>query len=141
MVFTDPGDAERLLRQALLADPFHGPAHNNLGVLDLSAGRFGDAADRFETARRLMPGHPDPRLNLAIVLERAGRLEQAVEAYNAALEVAPDHLPTLMALSRMQVRTGRTDARTAGNLRQIIMLTGDPEWRRWAERALIDADE
>ena len=35
----DPAKAEALLRRALAADLFHGPAHNNLGVLMLTASR------------------------------------------------------------------------------------------------------
>src|SRR4030095_9624565 len=65
---SDPAKAEQLLKQALTADVFHGPAHNNLGVLQLKAGRWYEAANEFEWARKLMPGNPDPRMNLALTL-------------------------------------------------------------------------
>lgn len=141
IVFTDPERAESLLREALAADLYHGPAHNNLGVVFLSSGRLYDAASEFEWARKLMPGHPDPRLNLAMTLERAGRIDEAKDAYRTALEVYPEHLPSLMGLTRMQIRTRTTDNETQANLRTIVMRAADPDWRIWAERELIRLDD
>jgi len=71
----DPTRAESILRQALAADLFHGPAHNNLGVLMLNSSppRLYEAAHEFEWAGKLMPGHPDPRHNLAMTLEAAAQ--------------------------------------------------------------------
>ena len=62
----DSDSAVTLLREALAADIFHGPAHNNLGVIFLERGELYEAAHEFEWARKLMPGHPDPRINLAL---------------------------------------------------------------------------
>jgi tetratricopeptide (TPR) repeat protein len=133
----DPSKAERLVREALAADPFFGPAHNNLGVLHLRQGRLYDAATSFEEARRLMPGHPDPRLNLALTYERAGRRDEALAAYRAALDAAPGHLPTVQALARLRLRAGLRDEGTRALLRDIA-LRGDPEWRAWAAGRLAD---
>ncbi len=69
MIYSDPERAESLLREALAADIFHGPAHNDLGVVFLERGELYEAAHEFEWARKLMPGHPDPRINLALVME------------------------------------------------------------------------
>lgn len=80
----DAAEAEELLHQALAADLFFGPAHNNLGVLFLQRGELYEAAHEFEWARKLMPGHPDPRFNLAMTLERAGQVEEALASYSAA---------------------------------------------------------
>ena len=99
LIDTEPDKAESLLREALAADLYHGPAHNNLGVIHLNRGELYEAAGEFQWARRLMPGHPDPRLNLGLALERGGRVDDALAAYHAALEVYPDHLPTVMALA------------------------------------------
>lgn len=131
LIETDPAEAERLLRAALTADLFHGPAHNNLGVIYLNAGKLYEAAGEFEWARKLMPGHPDPRLNLGLALERGGRIDEALDAYRAALSLAPEHLPTAQALARCQLRHTRTDAQTPALL-TIIELRGDPAWRTWA---------
>ncbi len=77
----DPRAAEALLRQALAADLYHGPAHNNLGTLLLQQGKLYEAAGEFEWAKKLLPGHPDPRLNLALTLEKAGRTDDAIANY------------------------------------------------------------
>ena len=81
----NPQKAERLLREALTADLYYGPGHNNLGVMYLKQGQLYEAANEFEWARKLMPGHPDPRMNLALTLERAGRIDEALATYETAL--------------------------------------------------------
>ena len=130
----DPARAENLLREALAADLHHGPAHNNLGVLWLTQGKYYEAANEFEWARKLMPGHPDPRMNLALTLERAGRTDEALAAYESALEVYPGHLPTLQGMTRLQIRNGRTDDRVEAHLREIALRGESEEWRAWAQR-------
>ncbi|MBX3322238.1 MAG: hypothetical protein KF757_04535 [Phycisphaeraceae bacterium] len=124
--------AEQLLREALTADLYFGPAHNNLGIVYLSRGMLYEAASEFEWARKLMPGHPDPRMNLALVLERAGRTDEALAAYDAALAVYLGHLETTQALARLQLRTGRTDDRTPGFLDDIALRSQSEQWRTWA---------
>src|SRR5438552_2922038 len=84
---SDPAKAEKKLREALTADLYHGPAHNNLGVLYLKQGALYSAASEFEWAKKLLPGHPDPRMNLALTLERAGRTDDALATYATALEI------------------------------------------------------
>lgn len=131
LIQTDLEQAERLLREALTADLFHGPAHNNLGVIYLKDGRLYEAAGEFEWARKLMPGHPDPRLNLGLALEQGGRIDDAIDAYRSALDVAAEHPATVQALVRCQLRYGRTDAMTSKYL-DLIALRGEPHWREWA---------
>lgn len=136
---SDPEKAESLLRQALDADLYHGPSHNNLGILLLARGELYGAASEFEWARKLMPGHPDPRVNLAMTLEQAGRLEEAINAYDSALAVYDGFLPALQGRARLQIRRGEKDAQTIAALDEIAMR-GDPEWREWAKlwRAKLD---
>lgn len=135
---TDPERAERLLREALEADLFHGPAHNNLGVLHLSRGELYEAASEFEWARRLMPGHPDPRLNLAITLERAGRVDEAIDEYRSALEVYPGHIQSIQALARCRLRhrSEAHDAELTTHLREIALRGENEDWRQWARTRL-----
>ena len=110
LIQCDPTAAEQLLREALTADLYHGPAHNNLGVLYLNQGKLYEAANEFEWAGKLMPGHPDPRMNLALTLERAGRIDEAADAYATSLEAYPNHIPSIQAL--------------AFDLRQPVTLAG-----------------
>jgi Flp pilus assembly protein TadD len=131
LVDSDPTRAEELLRLALAADIFFGPAHNNLGVLFLSRGQLFEAASEFEWACKLMPGQPDPRVNLALTLESAGRTDGALDAYATALEVSPGYLPAIQGLASLQLRTGQADHRTPDLLEQIAMR-GDETWRMWA---------
>ncbi len=136
LVASDPKEAERLLRAALALDLYHGPAHNNLGVLLLTRGDFYGAAGEFEWARKLLPGLPDPRMNLALVLERAGRVSEALDTYRTALEVYPGHIQTLQAIARLQVRTSRTDDATPEYLHEIAMRGDTERWRAWARAEL-----
>jgi Tfp pilus assembly protein PilF len=128
--------AQTLLREALTADLYHGPAHNNLGVVYLKQGKLYEAASEFEWAQKLLPGLPDPRLNLGIVLERAGRTDQALAQYSTALEVYPNHLPTLQALARLQIRSGKADDRTKHALEEIALRGENEEWKNWARGQL-----
>jgi tetratricopeptide (TPR) repeat protein len=132
----DPAQAEKLLREALTADLYYGPAHNNLGVILLRQGKLYDAAGEFEWARKVMPGLPDPRFNLALTLENAGRTNEAIAMYDNALSVYPGHLQTTQALARLQVRSGKVDARTLDLLREIALRGESEQWRDWARRQM-----
>ena len=129
---TDPEEAKRLLGEALTADIYFGPAHNNLGVLHLQQGRLYEAANEFEWARKLMPGHPDPRMNLAMTLERAGRIEDALATYRTAIEVYPEHMPSIQAMTRLELRHHRTTESTYRNLGLVALRGESSEWRDWA---------
>jgi Tfp pilus assembly protein PilF len=139
LIESDPDEAERLLREALAADLFFGPAHNNLGVLFLKEGKLYEAAAEFEWARMLMPGHPDPRMNLALTLETAGQVDEAIQAYETALEVWPGHIATIQALARVHVCQGRASPELFAWLDAIALQGETPEWRAWAEREALRA--
>jgi len=134
----DLEEAERLLREALTADLFHGPAHNNLGVVFLKQEKLYEAAQEFEWAKKLMPGHPDPRVNLGLVMEAAGKTDDALGAYASALEVRSEYMPAIQGMARLLVREGREDDRL-DRLLQEVVARGDSAWRDWAapERARL----
>jgi Flp pilus assembly protein TadD len=133
---SDPARAEDLLHSALKADPYDGPAHNDLGVLCLRQSRLYEAATEFEMARKLMPGSPDPRLNLGLTFERAGLYERAFTAYDAALEALPTHIRTIEAIARLTLRTGRTSDRLPGMLEDIALRGETINWRSWAKEQM-----
>jgi Tfp pilus assembly protein PilF len=132
LVESEPAKAEKLLREALAADLFSGPAHNNLGVVYLGKGDLFAAAGEFEWARKLLPGLPDPRMNLALTLERAGRVDEALATYATALEVYPGHLPTVEASALLRVRSGKTDDKTPALLDDVALRGETASWRDWA---------
>ena len=132
--------AEKLLREALTADLYHGPAHNNLGVVFLKKGEFYAAASEFEWARKLLPGIPDPRVNLALTLERAGRTSDALKEYASALEVSPENLAAIQGITSLQLRTGVTDDKTRPRLETIAMRSDSGAWRDWARMQLTRLD-
>lgn len=136
MLKSDPEGAEALLREALTADLFCAPAHNNLGVVFLGQGKLYEAAGEFEWARKLLPGHPDPRVNLALVLESAGKVDGALASYESALEVQPGYLPAIQGAASLAVREGRKDERLAGWLSEIAMRGDGLAWREWARGRL-----
>ena len=137
LIESDPEKAERMLRDAITADLYHGPAHNNLGVLYLNNDKLYEAANEFEWARKLMPGHPDPRMNLALTFELAGRIDDALATYRTALEVYPDHLATVQALVRLQLRHDRADDDTAAMLEDVAHRGETPTWRDWARQQMV----
>ncbi|MBC7834878.1 MAG: tetratricopeptide repeat protein, partial [Phycisphaerales bacterium] len=142
---SDSEQAEKLLREALTFDLYHGPAHNNLGAIFLQRGLLFEAAGEFEWARKLMPGHPDPRLNLALTLEQAGRTDEAISTYATALEVYPEHLPTMQALSRLRIMSGRTadtgsEPSLAFMLDQIALRGDSHHWKSWARTQRLKLD-
>ena len=136
MIDSDPARAEELLHSALKADPFDGPAHNDLGVLYLRQARLYEAATEFEAARKLMPGSPDPRLNLGLTFERAGLYERAFTAYDSALETWPTHIRTTEAIARLTLRTGRTSERLPAMLEEIALRGETADWRSWAKEQM-----
>ena len=141
VIDTNPAKAEKLLREALTFDLYHGPAHNNLGIVLLQKGQLYDAAGEFEWARKLLPGHPDPRMNLAYTLELAGRTDEAITTFRTALEVYPDHLPTIQAITRLQIRAGKKDADTPRWLKDIAMRGESEHWRNWARLELAKGEK
>jgi Tfp pilus assembly protein PilF len=135
---SDPKNAERLLRDAIEADRFFGPARNNLGALLLRATppQLYEAATQLEWACKLMPGHPDPRVNLALVMELAGRTDEAVAHYRAALETYPQYLPAIEGLTSLQLRTGTSDEHTGKQLAEIALRGSSPEVQAWARKQM-----
>lgn len=130
----DPTACEKKLREALDHDLYHGPAHNDLGVLLHTQGKLYAAAQEFEWARKLMPGHPDPRVNLAMVLEQGGKHADSLQAAASALELRPGYLPAIQTIAWVQLRNGLADAETPKHLDAIANRSDDPAWRDWALR-------
>lgn len=75
--------AEKVLRRALEEDPSFVPAINNLGVVLMEQGRFGEARAMFQKAYALDSGSSDEirdNLRLAIARSENSVYDEAVEA-------------------------------------------------------------
>jgi tetratricopeptide (TPR) repeat protein len=80
------GQAERLLRQAIEEDEDFAPAWNNLGVVLMEKGEYGEASRVFRTAFALDSGQSvEIRDNLRLALARIQNPEYPVEDVNFAL--------------------------------------------------------
>jgi len=72
----DLEQAEALLRQAIEADPTHGPAYLQLGIVLEQQERLDEAAITFAWARGLMPGYPEAERRLHMLLEQLEHHEE-----------------------------------------------------------------
>ncbi len=137
IIDNDIVEAERLLKEALRADPYHFTAHNNLGTIHLESDQLADAAEHFLTASKLVSGDPDPHVNLAITLYRAGRFQEALDEVNIAEEMSPDYLPMLQTRCYILLREDRRDEVRLHDLHSISLRSPYPRWQSWA-REWID---
>jgi Tfp pilus assembly protein PilF len=128
--------AEKALKAALTADPFFGPAHNNLGIVFHRQGRHYQAAWEFQYALKLMPYSPEPRSNLGLVYEAVGRLDEAEKWYGEALTIQPDNPELIGNLARTLAREGRKDARMQQLLQDLVLKDTRPDWVAWARERL-----
>jgi len=87
-------DAETLYRVTLAKNPAADLAHNNLGLLLMSAGQTEEAISHFQRAVELRPASAHAHNNLANLLRSAGRIREAAEHYEASLKLEPDNLST-----------------------------------------------
>lgn len=63
--FAEPGTALKLWREALQQDPALAGAHNDLGMLLLHQGQYGEGLDHLEKALKLEPKNPNFLFNAA----------------------------------------------------------------------------
>jgi len=129
-------EAEKTLKQALAADMFFGPAHNNLGTVCYRQKKYYQAAWEFQYAAKLMPGKAEPKNNLGMVYETVGKLDEAAKSYEEALALEPDTPSIAGNLARVYVRANRTDDRTRQLLSDIVLKDTRPDWVTWAREQL-----
>ena len=134
-------EAEKVLNQALEADLFYGPAHNNLGVLYHRKENAYRAAWELQYAIKLMPHCPEPRNNLGLVYETVGRLKEAEAWYDEALSLQPDNPELIGNLVRARLRKGLRDEKTYRLLQELALKAVRPEWARWARDQLAVIQE
>ncbi|MDE1995674.1 MAG: tetratricopeptide repeat protein [Rhizobiaceae bacterium] len=87
------GEAERLCRTILEAEPHIAATEHLLGTIALQSGHVERARSRFTKAATLSPDVPGYHESLAGVEVRLGRYDEALASYRTALAVEPDNLP------------------------------------------------
>jgi tetratricopeptide (TPR) repeat protein len=128
--------AERALNESLLADVTFGPAHNNLGKLFFSQGKYYQAAWEFEYAHKLMPEQFEPLLNLGLVYETVGKPNEAIEMYGKTLELQPKNPEAIGNLARVRMRNGEPASAVRPLLSDLVFLDTRPAWTNWAREQL-----
>lgn len=129
-------DAETQFKEALVADVFFGPAHNNLGSVYYKQKKYYLAAWEFQYAAKLMPNHAEPKNNLALVLETAGKPAQATKYYEQALEIQPDNPKIIANLAKLYVKQKQFSPQTRELLNEIILKDTRSEWTAWAKEQI-----
>lgn len=81
-------DAAALYERALLQEPGHVKALNNLGVILMGQKRRGRAAELFGKAIAMKGDYVDPYYNLACLYAQAGDHAQSLRYLNAALAIS-----------------------------------------------------
>jgi tetratricopeptide (TPR) repeat protein len=81
---------ESLLRDTLSKNPMAWPAHNDLGVILATQGKFAAAARHFKAALKSNSNDPDLLANLALTDFVQGRFNEACGGYRAAIRIKPE---------------------------------------------------
>lgn len=130
--------AERAFESVLRLNPYHGPAHNELGGIyftKASGGMSGysldKAARRFEQAARYMPSNWKPLYNLGKVWEAADRWPEARDAYKDALKYAPREPAILCNLAAIYIEEGINHREAIALLEEAILHETRKEWKAW----------
>lgn len=109
------GEAERLYRHILSADPRHADALHLLGVMAFQTGRSEQAVDLIGQAIAIDGSAANYRSNLGNALKELGRLDEAIDAYAAAVRLKPDFAEAHSNMSAALTQAGRlTEAAAAG---------------------------
>ncbi|KAF4522484.1 hypothetical protein B566_EDAN002569 [Ephemera danica] len=90
----DAAMATQALRLALVADPTHAPAFNNLGVLEARRGQTAVAQSMFQAAAGLAHVLFEPHYNYAHLANEVGQLHASYVMVQKALKAYPDHVPS-----------------------------------------------
>lgn len=104
---SEPGEALKLIEDAIRLDDSRAPYHCEAARLTL---RMGGPLDRAEEhiarAIHLAPSDPAPRHLFAQMLERAGRIQEALWACDAALQLFPGDKELSKLSARLQRKSG-----------------------------------
>jgi tetratricopeptide (TPR) repeat protein len=114
------GEAEKIYRQILAANPKNPDALFLLGSLAHQTGNSSDAENLLNQAIQINPNAPDYHLNLAMVLASQQRLPEAAVSYKKSISLRP-HPTACFNLAAILSQMGDSDS-AANAYRQAISL-------------------
>ncbi len=98
---------ESLWTMTLAHNPGAWPAHNELGVVLMGAGKPQAAVAEFRRAVELYPEYAKSENNLGLALAQAGRPEEAISHYERAYRLQPDLAEVQANLGLAKIDLGR----------------------------------
>ncbi len=102
-------DSETLWKRTLACTENNVVAHNNLGQLELKAGRTDDAVVEFQKAVESRPQYAQAHANLGSALLKEGRFDEAIAEYQKAVELQPGDASFWGDLGAGLLQRGRLD--------------------------------
>ncbi len=127
----EPAEQKVLYLKALGLDPSLANAYNNLGLVYLEEGNYGEAVRLLREAAKRMPGNPVPRFNLGYTYELVGRLGSAQEQYAAAASMAPDEPDYVESLARVYIRRRDRLGEARDLLKDALRVETRPDHVKW----------
>ena len=91
----------------LTVGQFFSVVHNNLGAIDLAAGRYKPARTAFRKALDLAPGNVEANTNLGLAHIYSGNPTAAIDCFVRALGADPDYLIARFSLAKALNMTGQ----------------------------------
>jgi tetratricopeptide (TPR) repeat protein len=122
-------EAMEAYRRAILADHRDAWTMNNLGLLLINEGKYGDALGPLARATELRPDVATFQNNLGVALERSGHVAQAAEAFRAALVADTGYVKARVSLERVEALT--PTAQATGLVLSEVASTFAAEVERW----------
>jgi len=132
----DPVEAEKLLRQAMEADPKSADAANQLGLVLAGQGHAGEAKEWFERAISIDREHAGAINNLGVLYLKLGQTNDAIAAFRYGIQTVPGDETLYLNLGRLYVSLGQREKARDVIERLLARKPGDPV----ATRALQELD-
>jgi Tfp pilus assembly protein PilF len=124
MTHGKPGDAEKVARAALRANPRNAHAHNLFGTILSEMNNLPSGEWHFRSAVELSSPQASVLMNLGLNLMKQGRVEEADGFFARAHELAPQDMKTLAYWSTLY--EGRGDLKRAGELLDLAEAASSP---------------
>jgi Flp pilus assembly protein TadD len=136
---TDYEKATRLFQHLLEIDPNWVNAHNALGYIAMTQGRFVESEEHFKSYRFIVPDQANPHDSLGELLIILGRHDEAEASLERAIELKPDFWASYEHLAIMKAHSGDPDGARAVISRALA--AGMPEDKTVALICLADYAE